>query len=69
MKRQYVHLSADAETALVTGKRRGNAVLLRVSALEMYHNGEVFYLADNNVWLARAVPAKYINPTQRHTPD
>lgn len=59
--RQYVHLSADTQTALMVGKRRDNApVLLRINALEAWKNGVTFYIGHEKVWLADAVPPAYI---------
>ncbi len=59
--RQYVHLSADTETALQVGKRRDDEpVLLRVKALEAWGNGVSFYIGHEKVWLADTVPYAYI---------
>jgi len=59
--RQYVHLSADVETALQVGKRRDiKPVLLIVNALEAWSEGIKFYLGNDKVWLADAIPSKYI---------
>ena len=64
MTRQYVHLSADAKTAMNTAGRRGkDIVVLRVQALNA-HNADVdgvkFYLGNDSVWLADAVPTRWI---------
>jgi len=59
--RQYVHLSADIETALQVGKRRdGEPVLLKVRAFEAWGNGVRFYIGNEKVWLADAIPPGYI---------
>ena len=61
MSRQYVHLSADEETALqVGGRRRGKVVILKVMAQTMREDGYSFWLSRNNVWLTKSVPPKYI---------
>ena len=64
MTRQYVHLSADAKTAMSTAGRRGkDIVVLRVQALNAHNDGIRFYLGgdeNNAVWLADAVPTKWI---------
>ncbi len=61
MKRQYVHLSADEETArLVALRRTQHPVLLRVSALEAYQQGIKFYLGNDMVWLAEPIPPRFI---------
>lgn len=58
--RTHVHLSADEATARVVGRRHGSPVVLRVKAGAMHRDGHEFYRSDNGVWLARAVPAKYL---------
>ena len=67
MTRQYVHLSADAETAMNTAGRRGkDIVVLRVLALAAFNDGVKFYCAASGsvgidaVWLAEAVPTRWI---------
>ena len=60
MSRHAVHLSADKETALAVGKRKGTPVALRVKARCMHGEGFQFYLSTNNVWLVDHVPSKYI---------
>jgi putative RNA 2'-phosphotransferase len=59
--RQHVHLSADTQTAETVGSRRGKPVIVVVRAQEAHKAGVKFYLADNNVWLADAVPYKFLN--------
>ena len=59
--RQYVHLSKDAETAETVGKRHGKAVVLTVRAGDMARDGLLFYLSDNDVWLTREVPSRYLD--------
>lgn len=57
--RQYIHLSADLETAVSVGLRRTKrAAILVLDAEKMKDDGHVFYLAENGVWLVR----KNINP-------
>lgn len=58
--RQYVHLSADKETATSVGNRRGKAIILTVLAEDMYREGGKFYKSANGVWLAKHVDPKYI---------
>ncbi|GHU76210.1 putative RNA 2'-phosphotransferase [Spirochaetia bacterium] len=60
MSRQYVHLSRTIEIALTVGKRHGEPVVLSINAKAMYENGYMFYLSENNVWLADHVPREYI---------
>ncbi|WP_201591378.1 RNA 2'-phosphotransferase [Psychrobacter fozii] len=59
--RQYVHLTADYETAVKTGMRYGKPVVLNIDSQKMQEDGCKFYQAENNVWLTLAVPPAYIN--------
>lgn len=59
-KRQYVHLSPDARTAEIVGKRYGAPAILAVRAAEMAQNSFLFYCSENGVWLTREVPAQYL---------
>jgi len=59
--RQYVHLSADIETATKVGKRHGELVVFRVNSQQMYEDGCEFYLSENKVWLTDYVPIKYFS--------
>lgn len=58
--RHHVHLSADRQTAMKVGGRRGVPVLLVVRAAEMAAAGHVFYCSANGVWLTDAVPPEYL---------
>ena len=61
MNRQSVHLSADRATALQVGKRKSNApVILVINAAGAHAAGVAFALGNETVWLADAVPAKFI---------
>ena len=60
MKRQHVHLSADVDTAIKVGSRRGKPIVLIIRALEMFKNNYKFYRSANGVWLVDNVPAQYI---------
>ena len=61
MKRQFVHLSADIETARQVALRRTNRpVILKIAASEAYWQGIKFYLGNDKIWLAEPIPAKYI---------
>ena len=59
MTRQYVHLSADYETAVAVGKRHGTPVVLVIRAQEFVNDGHELYQSSNGVWQAKAVPANY----------
>lgn len=61
MARQYVHLSADIETAILVGKRKdSNAVLLKIEAEKATNKGVKFYQGNNSVWLADSIPSMFI---------
>ena len=67
MGRQYVHLSADPDTAMKVGRRHGRPVLFTVDAAWMASDGLLFYRSENGVWLADAVPSQYLKRTIDHT--
>jgi len=59
-RRHAVHLSSDVATALTVGGRRGRPVVLRVDAAGMAADGHAFTRSANGVWLADAVPPRYL---------
>jgi putative RNA 2'-phosphotransferase len=62
MNRQYVHLSAEEETAIQVARRRTNhPVVLRIAAREAHNEGIKFYLGNEMVWLAEPIPARFIS--------
>ncbi|KAF0110832.1 MAG: phosphotransferase KptA/Tpt1 [Hyphomonadaceae bacterium] len=60
MSRDMVHLSSDEETALKVGSRHGKPIIIRVAAAQMAQDGHEFFRAENGVWLAKQVEAKYL---------
>ncbi len=60
MDRHHVHLSADTETAIKVGSRRGKPVILKIKAGEMFSRGYIFYVSANGVWLTDTVPPEFI---------
>lgn len=58
--RLHVHLSADRETAMRVGNRRGPPVVLTVDSGAMAERRHVFYRSENGVWLTEHVPAGFI---------
>ena len=61
MNRQYVHLSADETTARLVGVRRASEpVILHIRARDAHAAGIVFYLGNEDVWLADYVPPQFI---------
>gem|GEM_PF-1003726 len=69
-RRHHAHLSLDVESAITVGRRHGKPVVLAVATVPMREAGHHFYLADNNVWLADAVPPQFlsIHRSQNATP-
>ena len=64
MKRLYVHLSADVETAQqVAGRRKTSVgyVIYRVRSEDMMKDGHTFWPVENGIWLAKAVPPGYLD--------
>ena len=61
MKRQFVHLSADINTAVMVGKRRdSNPIILEINSEMAYEAGIKFYVGNESIWLAERIPAQYI---------
>lgn len=61
MNRQYVHLSADEETAQEVGRRKvRDPAILTVRAAEAHEAGVSFYHGNEMVWLADHVPPEFI---------
>ncbi len=58
--RQYVHLSADIETAQKVGKRHGKPYIFEIKTIKMQEVGLLFYQAKNGVWLIDAVPKEFL---------
>lgn len=65
MRRQFVHLSTDHDTALMVGRRKSaSPVLLRVDAAGAAAAGVRFYEGNEMVWLTDRVSARFIEPVQ-----
>ncbi|MEX6493399.1 RNA 2'-phosphotransferase [Fusobacterium animalis] len=61
MNRQYVHLSADIETAKnVATRHSGKYIILEIDTDSMLKANYKFYLSENKVWLTDFVPSKFI---------
>ncbi len=58
--RNHVHLSADIETAMKVGGRRGKPVVLTVHAHQMHEACFYFFLSANGVWLTDVVPPQFL---------
>jgi putative RNA 2'-phosphotransferase len=59
MKRQYVHLSDNHDTAISVGKRHGEPVVITVKSGLMAEF--VFHKSENGVWLTKHVPVEYLS--------
>ena len=60
MKRNYIHLSKDIETATIVGKRKGNnIVIIKIDSKQMYKDNIEIYISKNNVYLTDYVNPKY----------
>jgi putative RNA 2'-phosphotransferase len=63
MRRQYVHMSTNVETALAVGLRRSSTPrILLIDAARVHADGTPFYEGHERVWLAFEVPCEYIAP-------
>ena len=61
MGRQYVHLSADIETALEVGRRRDREpAVLSVDTEAAREAGVIFYIGNEKVWLSGEIPPEYL---------
>lgn len=61
MRRQYVHLSIDVETATRVGKRRDpEPVILKIDTEAAQKAGIQFYIGNDKVWLCNRVPKECI---------
>ena len=69
MKRLYVHLSRDYDTAVQVGRRHGKPAVLLVRAGKMREDGYPFFLSANGVWLTKAVPPEYLELTDGPGPE
>ena len=66
MKRLYVHLSADTETARTVGARHGRPRIFLLDARRMAEDGFEFFRSVNGVWLTRRVPPEYLTLTEEN---
>jgi len=62
MKRLYVHLSKDIETARsVASRRKGKTAIYAIDTDAMLKDGIDFYLSQNGVWQVKSVPSVCLN--------
>ncbi len=60
MSRLHVHLSTSYSTAIKTGMRHGDPVVLEIQSGKMNFDGYDFFISENGIWLTDFVPATYI---------
>lgn len=61
MQRKYVHLSSNTHSAIAVGSRKERCpIILSVDAGKACSYGVVFYFANNDTWLAKFIPSKFI---------
>lgn len=60
MKRIYVHLSKDVETAVNVGRRHGKPVVLVIDTKAMREDGYLFRITANGVWQSEDIPWRYV---------
>ena len=59
MKRQFVHISPDYETAVQVGSRHGKPVVLKIRAKDFVADGNELYRSSNGVWQAKYIAPEY----------
>lgn len=70
MSRQYVHMSVTPDIAVMVAKRRkGNVVILEIDTVKARKAGVEFYVGNDKVWLAKAIPAEYLRPVAVPGPE
>ncbi|MBA3977784.1 MAG: hypothetical protein H0X50_06290 [Nitrosopumilus sp.] len=56
MKRQYVHLSSDVDTAIDVGKRMDESpIVFSVNSKESYLDGVLVFVGSQTVWLSENI--------------
>lgn len=61
MKRKYVHLSDNIETAIFNAKRKtNNPIILEINSKLANTKGIHFYKEENSVWLSEEIPSEFI---------
>lgn len=63
--RNYVHLSADTDTAFKVGVRHGHPIVLIILAGNMFRYGIRFFRSENGVWLTEYVAPEYLRQIPR----
>lgn len=70
-QRQAVHLSDTIAMATQVGKRHGKPFLIAIDTTALCKNGWEFYKTEQNVWLTKDIPSKYLqfNPWSFNVSD
>ena len=62
LSRQYVHLTSNLDNATVVAKRKTRKpIILVIRAMEAYHASVVFHQPESQHYLAKAIPAQFID--------
>jgi len=61
MKRHFVHLSENVETALETGRRHGKGVIIKIRTQDLVVDDWLFYKTGDMIWLTKDIPARHIS--------
>ncbi|MBW3624149.1 MAG: RNA 2'-phosphotransferase [Armatimonadetes bacterium] len=70
MKRQYVHLSTEVDTALQVGRRHHpRPIILTVRAHEAWQAGARFYQPKTRLFLSDALPTRFITFEEENCHD
>ncbi len=64
MKRNFVHLSKDFDTAVDVAsrhtRRSGHIAVLTIDTVKMREDGFVFRISENGVWQSEDIPWRYV---------
>ncbi len=60
IKRNFVHLSTDTETAIKVGSRHGKPIVLAVDVTKYVFDGNKLFLSPNGIWQAETILPKYL---------
>jgi putative RNA 2'-phosphotransferase len=61
MRRRFVHLSSDLETARIVGRRKSpEPAILEIRARSAEQEGEKFFQVADKIWLTSKIQAKFL---------
>lgn len=69
MRRQYVHLTTNADLAARVGSRHGRVRVLNVDSAAAHAAGVAFFRANESFWLANWIPPEFITSCRARRPD